>query len=101
MHPDTVRLANAFFVENALLQRADAGGYIPHVEVVHFNRAFEFGQSNPEYKLQPVLKESWFSQALSTKLAFRGSLEEVEALTVLAESANATPEHRAQLIVAL
>ena len=100
MHPDTVRLANGFFVDVGFLAKAEAG-FVPHADVISFHRAREFSAADAEHRLQPLLRETWFAQAIATRLAFRGTLDESEVITLLADAANATPDHRAQLSLLL
>jgi len=101
MHPDTVRLTNSFFLDCGLLQKADAGGFLPHGDVIAFARAHEWKTPNPEHKLQPVLSQTWFGKAISTRLSFRGSMEETEVIGILAEAANATPAHLQPLLMVI
>ena len=99
MHVDTVRLTNNFFVDCGMLQKADAGAFIPHADVVSFFRAHQWNATNPEYKLQPVFGQAWFGKAIATRLSFRGAIDESEVIGMLAEAANAAPEHRPQLVM--
>lgn len=100
MKPDTVRLATPFFVDIGLLAKGETG-HTPNADVIAFHRATEWQGENPAHKLRPTFKETWFAKALITKLSFRGSIEDSEALTILAEECGATPDYRNNLSVLL
>lgn len=100
LHTDTSRLANPFFLDTSLLQRTEAG-LIPNADVLAFHRASQWNPEGAEQKLQPTLREAWFGKALLTRLSFAGALEDSAVVTLLAEQATASPEHRPQLQVLL
>jgi hypothetical protein len=96
LHEDTARLANGFFLDLGLLQRGETG-FTPNADVIAFHRAKEANAENPERKLLPSFRETWFAKALTTRLAFRGALDEAEAVGILADAAGASPENKNQL----
>lgn len=100
LHPDTARTANPFFVESGLLTKSGAGAYIPTGDVISYYRATEWQAADPAHKLQPTLKETWFSKAILVRLSFR-AVDEQEAIAMLAEPANVTPDSKSQLAVIL
>ena len=100
MAPSTISLATPFFVDVGLLSRSESG-FIPHADVIAFHRAAEWRAENPASKLQHMLRATWFAQALTARLSFRGMMEEGEALTILADAASATTEYRSQLALLL
>lgn len=95
MSPSTTTLANAFFADIGLLQKG-ARGYIPSNEVFNYSRAYEWDPDTAIHKLAPFINKTWFAKALMPKLSFR-SLTEDEALTSLAEAADAGPDYKNQL----
>lgn len=101
MAPSTVPHANTFFgdPEIGLLQKAE-GGYVPHPAVIAFHRAYAWSPETAAQKLAPAFQTMWFSQALMPRLAFR-SMDEREAIAVLAEASSATPDYESQLGLAL
>lgn len=99
-HADTTRLVNTFFVDVGLLAKTDAG-FVPSQDVVNYHRANEFNSQNPEHKLQRIIRDAWFGRTLLTRLSFRGSMEETDALSLLGDAVNATAEHRPQLLLLL
>jgi hypothetical protein len=103
IHESTARLVNAFFLDVGLMVKSEQAnlGFVPSGDVIAMHRAYEWSQQNPERKLYPTFKDTWFAKALTTKLMFRGSLDESEAVGILADAAQAGPEYRAQLAVAI
>lgn len=95
MSETTTSLANSFFVEVGLIQRAD-GGFLPSQEVISFARAYEWNPETASHKLQPVISRSWFAEALKAKLSFR-SITEENAIADLADASAAGPEYKQQL----
>jgi hypothetical protein len=96
----TVPLATPFFIDVGLLNRVE-GGYVPSQDVISFHHAREWNPDGAELKLQPALRDKWFWQALKTRLSFKGEMDATEAITILAEAANATKDHRFQLTLLL
>jgi hypothetical protein len=99
MAATTVPHANSFFLDVGLLQKAD-GGYLPSQDVLNFNRAFAWSSETAPQKLAPAFQAAWFGQCLLPRLAFR-SMDENEAIAILAENAAATPDFRGQLVLLL
>jgi hypothetical protein len=93
--PGTVSLCNPFLADVQLILRAD-GGYMPSPEVIAFNHALGWDSETATHKLAPVLRRTWFADALIPKVRFR-PIEEREAMTVLAEASVADRDHEAQL----
>ena len=96
MAPTTVSMANAFLASVGLLQRTDAGSYMPSSEVISFLRAYEWDAATASHKLGPTMRNSWFGQALIPRITF-APIEEDVAVTVLGEAATAGPEYRKEL----
>ncbi len=95
MKASTVSLANPFFTDTGLIQRAEKG-FIPSDAVLNFNRAFQWNPETAAYKLAPIIQTTWFWNRLGTTLGFR-SMSEDEAINVLADASNASPEYKPQL----
>lgn len=93
-------LVNPFFCDIGLLQRVEQAGqaskYLPCADVCTFAKAYEWNRETAAYKLAPVIRASWFADALLRKLSF-GALEENEAIETLAEKASAGPDYKPQL----
>jgi hypothetical protein len=96
MQPTTVSMANAFFTGIGFLQKTDAG-FLPSQDVVNFHRAYEWNPESAPMKLAPLVERSWFMQALLPRLRFQNSMEEREAIELLAEASAAGLHHRNQL----
>jgi hypothetical protein len=101
MAASTVPHANSFFSdpEIGLLIKAE-GGHVPSPAVIAFHRAFAWNPEAATHKFAPAFQAMWFSQVLMPRLAFR-SMEEREAIRVLAEACGATPEYESQLSLVL
>jgi hypothetical protein len=95
----TISLANPFLASIVLLQKTE-GGYIPSEEVIGFQRAFEWNPDTAGQKLAEPIRQSWFGQALLSKLSVR-SMSEDEALADLASASGASTEYKGQLRVLL
>lgn len=95
MAATTLPHANSFFAEIGLLQRVE-GGYVPAPEVINFHRAYAWNAETAPHKLAPVVQSTWFGQVLLPRLSFR-SMDEAEAIAVLAEASGAAPEYKGQL----
>jgi hypothetical protein len=91
----TPSLVTAFFLDVGLLSRVE-GKYAPSQDAVRYDRATSWGQQNPASKLAPCLRGQWFSVALVPRVAFR-ALEVEEAISILAEEADAPKERRKQV----
>lgn len=96
MAPTTVSVANAFLSSIGLLQRAEAGSYMPSPEAISFLRAYEWNPDTASHKLGPPMRETWFAQALLPRISF-GPMEEEAAISVLADACSAAPEYRKEL----
>jgi hypothetical protein len=96
MASTTVSLANSFLNNVGLIQRSDAGSYLPAQEVLSFLRAYEWNPDTASHKLSPVLKDTWFSNIILPRITF-GPIEEEQAIALLADAASAGPDYRKQL----
>lgn len=97
LHPDTVRLLTPFFVDALLLTRQKSGEFVPHEAVVAFHRAYAWNAETAPKKLHPVLRDTWFGRSLARKLGFQIQMSEADAISLLADEAAATPDHRGSL----
>ena len=95
MNASTVSLANAFFVKMGFLARSGRE-YTPAKEVLEFKLADEWDPEGAPAKLAPLVERSWFAQALRPKLQMR-PVDEVEAISDLAQRAMVTPDYKPQL----
>jgi len=93
--PETVSMCNGFLAAIGFIQKAE-GGWLVSPDVMAFFRAFDWNKETASHKLAPLVQASWFGQALIPKLSFR-VMEEEEAITLLAESANAGPDYKRHL----
>src|SRR6266446_7531128 len=91
----TVKMLNAFFTDNGILQRVD-GGLLPCPEVVSFNHTHQWTPETAQTKLAPVVEATWFSSALLPRLSF-GPIKREEAVAVLSEAVSAGKDYEGQL----
>jgi hypothetical protein len=99
MAASTLPHANSFFGEIGLLTRIE-GGYTPSQDVMNFHQAYAWRPDTAAHKLAPTLRAAWFGQALLPRLSFR-TMDEGEAIAVLAEASGATPDYKSQLVLTL
>lgn len=99
MTRETVSLANAFFSDIGLIQRAE-GGYIPAPEVVNFQLAHQWDPEKAGHKLAPIIERTWFTQRLLPKLRM-GLLNKKTAIADLAEAASVPPKYEPQVTLLL
>lgn len=95
MHPATVMLANPFFSRVGLLVRSGQG-FSPSSDILSFSQAYQWNPETAALKLAPALRKSWFAIALLPKLGY-SSLNENQAVEILAQEAGAGKEYRPQL----
>jgi len=95
MHPGTVMLANPFFSRLGFLIRS-GHGFVPSSDVLDFSQAYQWNPETATTKLAPVLRKSWFANALLPKLGY-SSLNESQVIEILAQEAGVGKEYRAQL----
>lgn len=96
MAPTTVSIANAFLSSVGLIQRTDAGSYMPSAEVLSFLRAYEWNPETASHKLGPSLKDAWFATIILPRISF-GPMDEEQAIGLLADASNAGPDYKKQL----
>jgi hypothetical protein len=100
MAGSTVSQSNAMFVDVGLLQRAEAGKFIPTAPTLEYFKLHQFSPDRAWSKLSPLIERSWFGQELISKLKFR-SIDENEAITDLALASNAEKGYEPQLKIAI
>jgi hypothetical protein len=96
MAPSTVGLLNPFFCDTGLIQRLEAGKFLPSQEVLNFAKAWNWNQETAAHKLAPLIIKTWFADPLMRLLSFQ-PIEEKQAIAELAEKASASPEYADQL----
>ncbi len=99
MNPDTITMANGFFVEVGFVHRVD-GALLPAPEVISYSQAHQWNADTAATKLGPLVRDSWFGKALMPTLTF-GGIEEKAALEKLALEASASPEYKSQVSMLL
>ena len=99
VHESNLSTCNPFFAEVGFIERFD-GGYKASAATVMFAEACEWDDARAPEKLASTLERSWAWTALGPRVQFR-SIEEDEAIRILAEDARAPKEARGQLRVVL
>lgn len=99
IHPATAVLANPFFIDVGFVQKVGSG-FVPAAEVIAYHRAVEWNPDTAPHKLGPLLRRTWFATKLLPKLSL-GTLEEGQAIEMLAAESAASPKYAGQLSVIL
>jgi hypothetical protein len=99
MAPTTVSLMNSFFADIGLIEKTGAG-YAPVLEVLNFARVHRWDPDNAGPELAPVVRATWFAEALMPRLTF-GPMQEDVALAALAKEANADVDYRPKVRILL
>jgi hypothetical protein len=92
----TVTQVIAFFTDVGLLARSDKGGYIPSAEVLEFNKACQWDESEAKAKLRPIFEGTWFYRSLAPRLELAPQ-SKTNCLAILAGESKAEPEHKVRL----
>lgn len=92
----TVTQVIAFFTDIGLLARSDKGGYIPSAEVLEFNKACQWDESEAKAKLRPIFEGTWFYRSLAPRLELAPQ-SKTNCLAILAGESKAEPEHKVRL----
>lgn len=99
MAPTTVSLMNSFFADVGLIERVGAG-YAPVEAVLNFGRVFRWDPDNAGPELAPVVRSTWFAEALMPRLTM-GPLDEDRALAILGNESNADVNYRPKVKILL
>jgi hypothetical protein len=99
IHPSTAILANPFFIDVGFLQKVGTS-IIPAPEVIAYHRAVEWNPETAPTKLAPLLRKTWFGAKLLPKLSLN-TLDEGQAIELLAAESAASPKYAGQLGVIL
>lgn len=96
----TVMLASPFFLDAGFLtkheQKGEAWKFIPADAVFDFKRQHQWEPEKSSNKLAPIVGRLWFAEALMPRLSM-SPISEDEAITILADKANAGPEYKTNL----
>jgi hypothetical protein len=71
----TLSLGNPFLVDVGIIEKTDSG-FIPSAAAIDFKRASELGEERPEARLGPLLRDTWFYEALRPRLEFQAVPEQ-------------------------
>lgn len=92
----TIQMAHPFLTSIGLITRSGAGAYSVSAEVLSFLKAYEWDRETASHKLGPLLRGTWFGQAILPRITF-GPIEEKAAIAVLADACGAQPEYEKEL----
>ncbi len=101
MAVNTISLTSAFFVEIGLIKRTESGRFLPSPAVHEYALAYQWSAETAAQKLAPIFRHSWAYEALSSALSFRQSIPEAEAIGILAQAIEASPDYKSQLDMVL
>lgn len=99
MAATTVSLMNGFFADIGLIEKTGTG-YAPVPAVLNYGRVYRWDQEKAGPELAPVIKKTWFAEALLPRLELE-PMEMGRALTVLANEANADVDYRPKVRILL
>ncbi len=93
----TISQSNAFFDDIGLVTRAEAGGFIPSAEVIEYNNACQWDESEARGKLRPLFERAWFYRCLVPRLQLAPQ-SQTTCLALLASESKAQTEHNERLL---
>ena len=93
----TISQTNGFFCDVGLLVRSDQGGFVPSNELVEYNNACQWDESEARLKLRPIFERTWFYRCLIPRLHLSPQSKTI-CLSVLASESKAQPEHNERLL---
>ena len=96
MAATTIQMAHPFLSSINLITRTGTGAYSASQEALSFLKAYEWDKETASHKLGTLMRESWFGQALLSRITF-GPIEEKTAIGVLADACSAPPEYEKEL----
>lgn len=99
LSPNSVSICNPFFVESGLIHKS-GHSFTPSQEVVAYRQRLEWEDIDAGKKLAPVIRNTWFSEALVLRLQMNPITDD-NAVQVLSEVSNAQPSERRQLAMLL
>ncbi|TFH72382.1 hypothetical protein E3V39_12440 [Gammaproteobacteria bacterium LSUCC0112] len=99
LSPNSVSICNPFFVESGLIHKS-GHSFTPCQEVIAYRQRLEWEDLDAGKKLAPVIRNTWFSEALVLRLQMNPITED-NAVQVLSEVSSAHPSERRQLSMLL
>lgn len=88
---DSISVCNAFLASVNLIRKSE-NAWVVSSEALEFLRAYDWNKDTAPHKLATPMRESWFGQALTTRLSFK-PLTEDEAINLLAAESAAAPQY--------
>jgi hypothetical protein len=92
----TISQTNGFFTDVGIVTRAEQGGFIPGTEVIEYNNACQWDESEARTKLRPLFERTWFYRCLVPRLHLSSQSKTI-CLSVLASESKASPDHNERL----
>jgi hypothetical protein len=92
----TISQTNGFFADVGIVTRAEQGGFIPSAEVIEYNNACQWDESEARTKLRPLFERTWFYRCLVPRLHLSPQSKTI-CLSVLASESKASQEHNERL----
>ena len=93
----TITQTNGFFNDIGLVTRADQGGFIPSAEVIEYNNACQWDESEARAKLRPIFERTWFYRCLVPRLQLAPQPQAI-CLALLGNESKAQKEHNERLL---
>lgn len=97
----TISQTNGFFNDVGIVTRDEQGGlkggFIPSNEVIEYNNACQWDESEARAKLRPIFERSWFYRCLVPRLQLAPQ-SQATCLALLAGESKAQAEHNDRLL---
>ena len=93
----TISQTNGFFCDIELVKRAEQGGFVPVPEVIAYNNACQWDETEARAKLRPIFEKTWFYRCLIPRLHIAPQTKAI-CLSILAGESKAQPEHNERLV---
>jgi hypothetical protein len=93
----TISQTNGFFNDIGIVTRAEQGGFIPGSEVIEYNNACQWDESEARAKLRPLFERTWFYRCLVPRLQLAPQ-SQTTCLGLLASESKAQKEHDERLL---
>lgn len=92
----TITQAIGFFCDIGILERLEKGGLKPSQELIEYNDACQWDESEARFKLRPIFEKTWFARCLIPRLQLTTPPKQT-CLSLLASESKATTEHQERL----
>ena len=93
----TISQTNGFFNDIGIVTRSDSGGFVPSNEVIEYNNACQWDETEARAKLRPLFEKAWFYRCLVPRLQLAPQ-SQATCLALLASESKAQAEQNDRLL---